>query len=188
MKRCLVNGCGKPATAKGLCDSHYARYKRHGNPLNGRCNRGEPMAFIRNTVASPTNECVLWPYSDNGVGYGRVWRNGKLQYASRVALELLTGESPRGMVAAHGPCNNPRCINPHPQHGMRWATPSGNTLDMYRDGTIPLGERRPNSKLTSNDVRKIRGDDRSSNALSRIYEVSPRTILNIRSYKTWRHV
>ena len=30
--RCIVTGCGKPAHAIGLCDAHYKRLSRYGDP------------------------------------------------------------------------------------------------------------------------------------------------------------
>jgi 5-methylcytosine-specific restriction endonuclease McrA len=32
MKTCTINGCGKPAKARGFCGAHWARWKRNGNP------------------------------------------------------------------------------------------------------------------------------------------------------------
>jgi hypothetical protein len=33
---CTVDGCGNIGELKGLCRSHYGRWKRHGDPLAGR--------------------------------------------------------------------------------------------------------------------------------------------------------
>lgn len=32
---CKIDGCKKPAFARGMCSMHYARQKRHGDPLKG---------------------------------------------------------------------------------------------------------------------------------------------------------
>lgn len=36
---CSIEGCDKPYQARGWCQSHYARYMRHGDPLAGRAPR-----------------------------------------------------------------------------------------------------------------------------------------------------
>jgi hypothetical protein len=33
MRLCSIDGCNKPHDARGWCDTHYARWKRFGNPL-----------------------------------------------------------------------------------------------------------------------------------------------------------
>ena len=32
-RTCLVEGCGEKLHSRGLCNRHYIRYRRHGNPL-----------------------------------------------------------------------------------------------------------------------------------------------------------
>jgi 5-methylcytosine-specific restriction endonuclease McrA len=32
-KMCLIEGCGKPTKARGLCNAHWIRLRRHGDPL-----------------------------------------------------------------------------------------------------------------------------------------------------------
>lgn len=33
---CAIEGCEKPSWARGWCQAHYTRWKRHGDPLAGR--------------------------------------------------------------------------------------------------------------------------------------------------------
>ncbi len=33
MTACLIDGCGRPIHGRGLCDMHYQRLKKHGDPL-----------------------------------------------------------------------------------------------------------------------------------------------------------
>ena len=35
MKQCTIEDCPKPLRARGWCEAHYARWKRHGDPLAG---------------------------------------------------------------------------------------------------------------------------------------------------------
>lgn len=39
MTTCAVDGCEKPAHAKGWCSTHYGSVRRHGDPLAGRRHR-----------------------------------------------------------------------------------------------------------------------------------------------------
>jgi hypothetical protein len=54
MPSCSVTGCGNAAFAKGLCQKHYARVRRHGDP-EGLGERGRPRdetkAGARDTFA-----------------------------------------------------------------------------------------------------------------------------------------
>jgi len=38
---CAVDGCDKPHDAKGYCNSHYAKFRRYGNPLEPSKMRGK---------------------------------------------------------------------------------------------------------------------------------------------------
>jgi hypothetical protein len=39
---CTVEECTKPARGRGWCEAHYARYRRHGDPLGGRWTEAIP--------------------------------------------------------------------------------------------------------------------------------------------------
>lgn len=155
-----------------------------------RTAHGEPLRFLTALAANPpSDKCVLWPYMKSKAGYGVVKHNGKRRPAHRLALSLFTGLWPSPKInAAHGPCHNPSCVNPHPEHGLRWATAKENQLDRYRDGTAPVGEGHPQSKLTDDKVRSILSDNRSSVALAKEHGVSPSAVYLIRSRKTWTHL
>ena len=34
MKVCLIEGCSNPVLCRGLCNAHYIRWQRHGNPFH----------------------------------------------------------------------------------------------------------------------------------------------------------
>lgn len=36
IEACLVEGCLKPLKAKGYCDTHYKRWRKHGDPIAPR--------------------------------------------------------------------------------------------------------------------------------------------------------
>ncbi len=80
--------------------------------------------------ATPTDDCVLWPFNVQPGGYGQCTYNGGSMAAHRASLIRAAGYR-RGMVAAHTPgigcCR--QCVNP--RH-LRWATYAENRQD-YRD-------------------------------------------------------
>ena len=103
----------------------------------------QKLDWIAEVVANPPEGCAIWPFGVNSHGYCHVTHNGKTRNAHRVALIILSGEDPAGLVAAHGPCHNRACINP--LH-VSWKTKKENALDRLRDGTA-LGPYRTSPSL-----------------------------------------
>ena len=141
--KCKVSGCKQKHKAKGYCEFHWDRKKR-GSDLRApkKTSNGSRLKFIMDTVANPPKDkCVIFPYALTN-GYGAVLYKGVQRSASRVALMLYTGENPADKEACHGPCHNRACINPHPDHGMRWGTSKDNmncllyTSPSPRDGLL----------------------------------------------------
>lgn len=182
---CIIDGCGRPRHLREYCRAHYSRWQKYRDPLAGRTYLGEPLAFLKNVVANPSNECVIWPFANEKGKYGRIGFRGKNYTAHRVALVLLTGVDPIDKEAAHGPCHNPLCVNPHPQHQMRWATISENSVDRVRDGTHNRGASHPLAKLTAKKVRAIRADTRPQQDIADDYEVCQGTVSRIKRRKQW---
>lgn len=150
---CTIDGCEKPILRKGWCAAHYARNHRSGDPV-GRADR--IRWFLRDLIATPTDECVLWPFGALASGYGKGVKVGsRTMLAHRLALVALTGENPKGLLACHGPCHNRLCVNPHPQHGMRWGTRQDNVDDMVRDGSRLVGQSVSGARLSDESVRRI---------------------------------
>lgn len=78
------------------------------------------------------------------------------------------------------------------RHGSRthpFALPTGQMhwSQRYPEKTSK-GERHGCSKLTSQDVKKIRSDHRLLQDIATVYGVTPTTICHIKNRKTWRHV
>ena len=71
------------------------------------------------------SECVIFQGTKSDKGYGRVWHNGKMVRAHRLAYETHVGPIPKGMFVCHR-CDNPPCINP--EHLFL-----GTTTDNIRD-------------------------------------------------------
>lgn len=182
---CAVDGCMTKPHAAGFCRSHYARFKRHGDPLAGRVAEGEPKAFLMAHVAHTGGDCVQWPYARLASGYGSIEHDGKTHRAHRLMCELAHGKSPSdGLDAAHS-CGSRACINP--KH-LRWSGRSENMADTVLHGTAPRGERHGASKLTENDVRTISARldaGETHQAIADAFGVSRNAISDIAQGKNW---
>lgn len=141
--------------------------------------------FIEN-IDINSRECILWPFSLDRKGYGKVSIDGKTIVASRYSLIFHKGEPPEeGMFACHEPvlCHNRSCVNPN---HLSWKTCQQNAKDRILDKT--WGGEMCNSKLTDKEVLRILSDVRSYDEIASDYSV---TVSNIRSIKegvTWSHL
>lgn len=128
---CKIDDCDKPVNCKGLCQMHYTRLQRHGDPLFTKtAAEGVGLKLLHSLVGHKGKECVIWPYSRNPQGYGQTYYCSEVMGAHRVMCILENGPPPTEThQAAHG-CGNGRggCINP--DH-LRWATPQENILDKF---------------------------------------------------------
>lgn len=154
---CSVDGCGKPANGKrGMCNAHYLRWYRHGDPLGGlaRAGWGEPSAWLRLHVSHSGEECLIWPFARGRDGRGRIQREASPQ-AHRAMCILAHGEPPTGRHEAAHSCGmgHEGCVNP--QH-LYWALPVENAADRWKHGTQVHGEASRCAKLTRHDVKAIR--------------------------------
>lgn len=146
---------------------------------------GLPKQFIHKAVEYDGVDCLIWPYSVNDKGYGKLYWDGRLELATRIVLKLMTGEAGEGLQAAHLPevCHTPRCVNP--AH-LYWATPSENQQDRGIDGTDNAGEKNPAAKLTEDQVAAIKDDSRVQRIIAEEYGVSQSMISYIKLNKKWK--
>jgi hypothetical protein len=205
-KICSVEGCGGKVLAKGLCQRHYLRLWRHGDPLGGGPHqatpqnlapRGAPLAWIEAHLDYDSAACLAWPFTRNSHGYGELWIDGKRFRAHRYMCERTHGPAPGPKYEATHTCGKGHEGCSNPRH-LVWNTHQGNMLDKRIHGTELLGERSRFAKLTEDDVRfilmragttKAMGIARGVRAqLMREFGVSPATIDDITHGRTWRHL
>jgi hypothetical protein len=138
--------------------------------------------------------CWNWTGAKKPSGYGNVRVNKKYLISHRVAFSLANGEIPEGYIVCHI-CDNPSCCNP--SHMMLGKIKS-NYCDMliknrqqYKKHKA-YGSRNAMSKLTEQDVKKIREAYKSGwlnqYGLADLYGVSQPCIGSIVRNKTWSHV
>lgn len=128
-------------------------------------------------------ECLIWTGAKTN-GYGVIGVCGKVYRVGRVILALTKGDS--NLLMTHM-CRNRDCVNP--EH-ISYGTATKNVHDRERDGTDNKGSRHGLSKLTEDDVTKIRKMAAYTTGveLSRLFEVSQTTISNILNSNTWKHI
>lgn len=133
---CSVGDCTQLAEVKKMCDKHYTRTRRHGDPTITMCRKDTPFDVWFWEQVDKTGDCWPWTRSTDSRGYGSLGRNGKTARAHVVAYELYNG-APAANHVLHS-CDNPPCCNPaHLRDGthaenMREAKERGRFLQRRR--------------------------------------------------------
>lgn len=150
-----------------------------------RAKVGEPMRFIRDVAIPFTGSgCLVWPFSQNGRGYGYVRVGPRRVAASRYVCSLAHGQPPTPSHEAAHECGNRICVNP--SH-LSWKTIKENSADRLVHGTHDRGERSVNAKLTEAQVREIirlKGAE-TQTTIAAQFGVSAGTIHSIHVGKNW---
>lgn len=97
-RTCSVADCDKPAAARGWCNTHYRRWKRHGDVSYGRPVLAEKCSI---DGCDAPREARGWCHTH----YSRWWTNGDPGDAERL--------SQRGRI-----CSIEGCGNPHASKGF----------------------------------------------------------------------
>lgn len=117
--------------------------------------------------------------------YVGLWKNNKIKICKphRLVLEAFIGQCPQGMEGCH---NDGNSINNHISN-LRWDTPKNNHADKIKHGTTNRGERCGTAKLTLEQVRAIRKDDRLQRIIAKEYQVQQSLISRIKNGVRWQH-
>lgn len=185
MKVCSVDGCDGEAKKRGWCLNHYKRWWRHGDPLARGSFIGSRAEFLLKSLATETDECLEWPYGNNGYGYGNVWIDGANEYVHVVAATIKHGQKPTPKHEVAHSCNHRACINP--KH-LRWATRSENFMDKVGHDTHNRGERHARVKLTEKQVLEIRAllsQGMPEKEVAELYDVSRSCVCFIKHRRNW---
>ncbi len=158
--------------------------------------------FMAKNIPEPNSGCWLWLGANSGKdGYGVFFLRGKNQKAHRASFLLFNGQIPEDMHVLHK-CDVPCCVNP--SH-LFLGTHLDNMKDKKSKGRVAricglkngrytkphmnaVGERNGQSKLTEEDVHRIRKSSKNNCQLGREYGVSNVLISQIRLRKSWRHI
>lgn len=184
---CSVEGCGRKSRARTFCTKHYQRWQSHGDPLAGKYQAPPQERFWRYVDRGGPNGCWSWIGAKcRKTGYGSLQIDGTGRRAHRFSYELHHGPIPDGMVVMHA-CDNPGCVNP--AH-LSLGTNQDNVDDKMAKGRHrgPRGELSGSARLTRADVVRIRAERRTCNVWAAELGVSPKTIADARSGRTWAHL
>lgn len=193
-KKCAIDGCEKNAHwsakgARGWCYSHWYKWRTYGAPTGGRQTAtGEPQKFLELTIGSTHGqECLYWPFARNSAGYGHLVIDGEQKLAHRLICEATHGPAPSSThYALHG-CGNGHlgCCNPN---HLRWGTASENVGDARRHGTLAIGEKTGQARLTNSQVEQIRRAKgvTTQTVLAERFGTTQSNISHIQRGKSWR--
>lgn len=150
---CSIDSCETTAKIKGFCGLHYDRQKRNGDAVRSGPLRSKPHNWIIKHSTHTGDDCLIWPFSRNAGGYGKVELGG-YNSAHRYMTKIVYGDPPTNKHHAAHSCHNGHlgCVNP--KH-LRWATQTENEADKVIAGNGPQGENHPLAKLSREDVSNI---------------------------------
>lgn len=153
---CSVEGCGSDARVRGFCNKHWLRFRRHGDPTAGRLPNGVAIEFLENIVLAHKGiDCLIWPFRRSEQGYGLIPIDGRDCYVSNEVCRRIRGERPTSTHEAAHSCGKGHlgCVSPN---HLSWKTKAENEADKVLHGTVLRGNLNPASKLTREDVGRIR--------------------------------
>lgn len=193
---CTLDGCEVPAKARGLCQSHYTRWREGrdlSEPLRRRVLNDDDARFDSWVEMDPNGGCWLWSGVTSEFGHGRIQMRGTMVPAHRFAFERAFGPVPAGLNVCHH-CDVPQCVNP--DH-LFAGTQADNVADMMAKGRY--GEKRRGwrgsecsfAKLNEDAVRRILvalAAGRFQRDVGEEYGVSQVMIGRIARGTSWRHV
>ena len=178
-QECLIVGCPKKVIARGMCNMHYTRWLRYGDPnflsawsLPGGVRIPIETRLLNKISPEPNSGCWLWLGAVTENGYGSIRFKKKITPAHRVSYTLFKGEIPAGFELDHL-CRVRCCINP--DH----LEPVLHKVNVHRGKS---------AKLTENDVRFIRraySRGQSQTKLANRFRVVPSAISSIIRRKNW---
>lgn len=178
LPRC--SNCNRAATARGFCDACYYVSRR---PVGFQSTAGRCMRFLE--TIPETDECVLWPFSLDRLGYGnmhtKTTRTAKAHAVSLMIRVPKPFPEAHALHASHEVCGNRHCVNPN---HLRWGTRGENMADRIIDGTSA-------KRLNPDKVRKIRAmraEGKTNQSIADVIGVSRSSVADVLFLRTWTNV
>ena len=137
---------------------------------------------------SDEKSCWLWLGYKLSSGYGtfRLESPRRKILAHRWMWQIFHGPIPEGLNVCHH-CDKPQCVNP--SH-LFLGTQTDNMQDAVRKQRMPKGEQHYSTRLTSEDIMKIRAAKGLTRQvdLAAQFHVTRESISAIQRYRTWKHI
>lgn len=130
----------------------------------------------------PYDGCYLWNRCTDKDGYGVTSIKGVKMPAHRAVMSFLYDVT--GQYVLHK-CKHRNCVNP--DH-LYLGTQKQNVQDQIDAGTFVYGSKNGWSKLTEEDIPKIRNSDLTYKQLAAQFNVSPYTIWDILKGRSWKQI
>jgi hypothetical protein len=141
---CSIDGCEGRAIGRGYCSPHYQRLMRHGDPLGGGTPHGAVRRWLDSVAIAYTgDDCLPFPFSTDGSGYGRINLGGQYVGAHVYVAERCLGPRPTPKHEVCHSCGNgdEACVT---KAHLYWGTRKENVQDAIAHGTFskpPVGMR-----------------------------------------------
>jgi len=185
-QKCIVNSCFNEIKYKSgsLCNKHYLRFQRHGDPEGGSSFRNT-QDWLNSHKNYEGNECLIWPWSRNENGYGSTKYLGKMMVSSRAMCILVHGNPPDDKPITRHLCGKGHlgCVNPN---HLEWSDNSTNQLDRIEHGTSNRGIANGQSKINEIVVAEIYSSNLHPKELAKIFYISPTTVYDIKAKRRWK--
>jgi hypothetical protein len=110
---CTIEDCNRNVVARGWCNLHYDRWRKHGDPLKTLTPSrvvGTPEERFWAKVDA-FGDCWEWTAYTCEDGYGIFRAGPKMVKSHRFAWEILVGPIPEDLELDHL-CRNRACVNP----------------------------------------------------------------------------
>lgn len=150
--------------------------------------RGEARTVPHLIHGKRLREKLLKPRINKATGYPAVnltcENKRKTFTVHRLVADAFLGPRPLGKVVAH--CDGNK-LNSAAEN-LRYDTYSANADDSRKHGTMAIGKRLPQSKLTVDQVRLIRQDARKYCEISAEYGIAISTVSRVKNGIDWQHV
>ena len=194
MEMCSIPDCSGTVIARGLCRSHWYRWRRHGTPeTNVRPPTISHEAWFWRKVRK-TSGCWEWQGRTDKDGYGIMKVGPHNARMHRFSWELHNGPIPDGLWVLHH-CDNPPCV----RIDHLWlGTATDNDADRHAKGRSrggstnrARGSHNGSSKLTEAEVLEIRrrwASGETQTAISLSVGIAQTNISQIVLRKRWTHI
>jgi HNH endonuclease len=146
---------------------------------------GDLQRYFPSVLAYESNDCLMWPFSFDGKGYGQIHWQRRMRRVHNLVCELTHGPAPQGMPDAAHTCGVRACVN---KRHVRWASRRQNAAEGPSHTNDQRGARNKMSKLTEEQARAILNATESQSKIALRFGVSRSAVAHIKQRTRWTHL